>query len=90
MFAGNIDDCFRIGVAIKKNTINLYAKFYSADLIIASPLGLRMIIGAEGLVDMASLSLHFVMWGWWRLLEWPLCGGREGGGGGAHSIQGSQ
>ena len=49
MFAGNIDDCFRIGVAIKKTGLNLYSQFYSSDIIIASPLGLRMIIGAEGL-----------------------------------------
>lgn len=48
VFAGNIDDCFRLGVSVKRNAINLYAKFYSADLIIASPLGLRTIIGAKG------------------------------------------
>ena len=48
MFAGNIDDCFRLGVAVKRNTINLYSQFYSSDIIIASPLGLRMVIGADG------------------------------------------
>jgi len=48
MFAGNIDDCFRIGLSIKKNTIKLYSQFYASDVIIASPLGLRTVIGTEG------------------------------------------
>ncbi|XP_050524494.1 U3 small nucleolar RNA-associated protein 25 homolog [Daktulosphaira vitifoliae] len=47
-FAGNIDDAFRIGMAITKSSLKLYENFYNSDIIIASPLGLRMIIGAEG------------------------------------------
>lgn len=40
----------------------LYVDFYSADIIIASPLGLRMIVGAEGQADrdydfLASIEL---------------------------------
>lgn len=80
-FAGNIDDCFKIGVAIKRNTINLYSQFYSSDLIIASPLGLRIIIGADGdksrdydflssleliIVDQAEV---FLMQNWEHLLH---------------------
>uniref|UniRef100_A0A8C5LHU7 U3 small nucleolar RNA-associated protein 25 homolog n=1 Tax=Jaculus jaculus TaxID=51337 RepID=A0A8C5LHU7_JACJA len=48
VFVGNIDDHFRIGVAVLQRSIRLYAPFYSSDIIIASPLGLRTIIGAEG------------------------------------------
>ena len=48
MFAGNIDDCFRIGISASEKSLELYAKFYSSDIIVASPLGLRTIIGNEG------------------------------------------
>ncbi|XP_006834104.1 PREDICTED: digestive organ expansion factor homolog [Chrysochloris asiatica] len=48
VFAGNIDDHFRIGVSILQRSIRLYAPFYSSDILIASPLGLRTIIGGEG------------------------------------------
>ncbi|XP_042245362.1 U3 small nucleolar RNA-associated protein 25 homolog isoform X2 [Thunnus maccoyii] len=48
IFSGNVDDHFRIGISIIKSNIRLYAPFYSSDIIIASPLGLRTVLGAEG------------------------------------------
>ena len=48
MFEGNIDDGFRIGISLSKNTMKLYTQFYSSDIIIASPLGLRTLIGGKG------------------------------------------
>uniref|UniRef100_A0A0K2UV72 U3 small nucleolar RNA-associated protein 25 homolog n=1 Tax=Lepeophtheirus salmonis TaxID=72036 RepID=A0A0K2UV72_LEPSM len=51
LFAGNIDDSFKIGISFGNKGIKLYSEFYSSDLIIASPLGLRLIIGVEGEKD---------------------------------------
>ncbi|KAJ0062964.1 hypothetical protein NL108_009559, partial [Boleophthalmus pectinirostris] len=48
VFSGNVDDHFRIGVSIIRSSMRLYAPFYSSDIIIASPLGLRTVLGAEG------------------------------------------
>ncbi|CAJ1074045.1 digestive organ expansion factor isoform X1 [Xyrichtys novacula] len=48
IFSGNVDDHFRIGISIIRNSMRLYSPFYSSDIIIASPLGLRTVLGAEG------------------------------------------
>ena len=47
MFNGNTDDGFKIGISVARKSLKLYSEFYSSDVIIASPLGLRMVIGDE-------------------------------------------
>ncbi|KAF9237553.1 digestive organ expansion factor [Melanogaster broomeanus] len=54
MFKGNVDDSFRVGVKMTKKSVKLFADFYSCDLILASPLGLRMSIEKEKSADFLS------------------------------------
>lgn len=44
LFKGNTDDCFRLGVGFSRSAVRLYTEFYGSDVIIASPLGLRLVI----------------------------------------------
>lgn len=48
LFGGNSDDRFRVGMALSKKSVKLYAPFDRSDILICSPLGLRQITGAEG------------------------------------------
>ncbi len=35
-------------MSVSKKSLKLYTEFYSSDIIIASPLGLKSVIGIEG------------------------------------------
>uniref|UniRef100_A0A915CML2 U3 small nucleolar RNA-associated protein 25 homolog n=1 Tax=Ditylenchus dipsaci TaxID=166011 RepID=A0A915CML2_9BILA len=47
LMSGNVDDCFRIGIGLAKKCLKLYTSFEESDILLCSPLGLRMIIGDE-------------------------------------------
>lgn len=47
-FTGNIDDDFKLGISLSARQIKLFSPFYESDLIVASPLGLRRVMGGEG------------------------------------------
>ncbi|KAG7170359.1 Digestive organ expansion factor-like, partial [Homarus americanus] len=44
-FKGDISEDFKIGLKLTKSSLKLYADFYNSDIIIASPLGLRYVMG---------------------------------------------
>lgn len=48
LFTGNSDEMFCLGIKFTMKSIKFYANFYDADIIVASPLGLDLIIGKEG------------------------------------------
>ncbi|TKR76055.1 hypothetical protein L596_017256 [Steinernema carpocapsae] len=47
LMKGNVDDCFRMGIGVAKKALKLFVPFEEADIILCSPIGLRMIIGEE-------------------------------------------
>lgn len=44
IFKGNSNDFFSIGLKFTRKTIKLYSSFYSSDVLVASPIGLSMIL----------------------------------------------
>lgn len=46
-FTGNQDDAFKIGLRYQSGLLHLFTPFYNSDIIIASPLGLKVVIGSN-------------------------------------------
>ncbi|WFD21830.1 rRNA-binding ribosome biosynthesis protein utp25 [Malassezia equina] len=53
-FQGNIDDNFKLGVKLTRKTLKLYSPFFDSDIIVASPLGLRLLMEKEKNADYLS------------------------------------
>lgn len=53
-FKGNIDDNFRIGAKLTRKSWKIFSRFYDSDVILASPLGLRLAIEKDRDSDFLS------------------------------------
>ncbi|WFD29357.1 rRNA-binding ribosome biosynthesis protein utp25 [Malassezia sp. CBS 17886] len=54
VFQGNIDDNFKLGIKLTRKSLKLYSAFFESDLLVASPLALRLLIEKEKGADFLS------------------------------------
>ena len=74
-FDGNHDDCFRCGIRLNRKSAKLYSAFYKSDIVLASPLGLRVALGEGDKkrdVDWLS-SIEIAVLGYADLLMMQAC-----------------
>ncbi|XP_018016426.1 U3 small nucleolar RNA-associated protein 25 homolog [Hyalella azteca] len=50
-FTGDTSENFKIGITVSNKSLGLYSNFSRSDIILASPLGLRLVAGVEGEED---------------------------------------
>ncbi|EDO07018.2 uncharacterized protein BBOV_IV006620 [Babesia bovis T2Bo] len=53
-FSGNQEDAFKMGLQYQAGKLRLYTPFYSSDIIVASPLGLKILIQEDEDYDYLS------------------------------------
>ncbi|GFE53867.1 U3 small nucleolar RNA-associated protein 25 [Babesia ovis] len=53
-FSGNQDDAFKMGLRYQSGMLRLYTPFYTSDVIVASPLGLKIMIQEDDEYDFLS------------------------------------
>ena len=61
LFEGNDDNNFIVGIKLTRKTMKYFTKFDNADMILASPLGLRKAIDHNGYVARAETNFVFIL-----------------------------
>ncbi|KAI3420831.1 hypothetical protein GPALN_014450 [Globodera pallida] len=58
LMTGNVDDCFRLGIGLAKKCLKLYTPFTESDIVVCSPLGLKMLLDEAAEASEKSQKRH--------------------------------